>query len=68
MTLYMHTKSAHRSVRQYSVIAWQNFLPFDNNIKQEILETDKANDRLELIKSNLMSMEIEFDTTESGMQ
>ena len=44
------------------------FLPFDNNIKQEILETDKVKARLELIKTNLMSMEIEFDTTESGMQ
>ena len=44
------------------------FLPFDNNIKQEILETDKVKARLELIKTNLMSMEIEFDTTGSGMQ
>ena len=44
------------------------FLPFDNNIKQEILETNKANDRLELIKTNLMSMEIEFDTSETGIQ
>ena len=43
-------------------------LPFDNNIKQEILETDKVKARLELIKTNLMSMEIEFDTTGSGMQ
>ena len=44
------------------------FLPFDNGIKQEILETDSAQDRLELVKSNLMSMEIEFDTSESDMQ
>ena len=44
------------------------FLPFDNGIKQEILETDSVQDRLELVKSNLMSMEIEFDTSESGMQ
>ena len=44
------------------------FLPFDNGIKQEILETDSAQARLELVKSNLMSMEIEFDTSETGMQ
>ena len=43
------------------------FLPFDNNIKQEILETDRVKARLDLIKTNLMSMEIEFDTPESGM-
>lgn len=44
------------------------FLPFDNGIKQEILETDSAQARLELVKTNLVSMEIEFDTSESGMQ
>ena len=44
------------------------FLPFDNGVKQEILETNNAQARLELIKTNLMSMEIEFDTTGPGVQ
>ena len=44
------------------------FLPFDNGVKQEILETDSVQARLELVKSNLMSMEIEFDASETGMQ
>lgn len=44
------------------------FLPFDNDIKQEILETDSAQARLDLVKNNLMSMEIEFDTSDTGMQ
>ena len=61
---YEERESVSPAVLSYRLA---EFLPFDNNIKQEILETDRVKARLELIKSNLMSMEIEFDTPESGM-
>ncbi len=44
------------------------FLPLGNSAKQEILETDDVEDRLELIKTRLMSLEIEFDSAGSGIQ
>ena len=44
------------------------FLPVDNSARQEILETDGVKDRLELIRTKLMSLEIEFDSAGSGAQ
>lgn len=41
------------------------FLPFENGAKQEVLETDDAGERLELIKTNLMSLEVEFENAVS---
>ena len=61
---YEERESVSLAVLSYRLA---EFLPFDNNIKQEILETDRVKARLDLIKTNLMSMEIEFDTPESGM-
>ncbi len=76
--LYQHIVENYDTLYEYeerlsvspAVLSYRlaEFLPFDNNIKQEILETDKANDRLELINTNLMSMEIEFDTSGTSMQ
>ena len=65
----LYADEEHESVSP-EVLSYRlaEFLPFDNNIKQEILEADRAKARLELIKTNLMSMEIEFDSTESGLQ
>ena len=66
-TLYAHED--HEAVGP-ALLSYRlaEFLPFDNGVKQEILETDGAQARLELVKTHLMSMEIEFDTTESGVQ
>lgn len=41
------------------------FLPIDNNARQEVLETDAVEDRLELIRTKLMSLEIEFESAVS---
>ena len=41
------------------------FLPFENGAKQAVLETDDAGERLELIKTNLMSLEVEFENAVS---
>ena len=66
-TLYAHED--HEAVSP-ALLSYRlaEFLPFDNGIKQEILETGSAQARLELVKTNLMSMEIEFDTSEPGVQ
>ena len=44
------------------------FLPLDNSAKQEILETDAVEDRFELIRANLMSMEFQLEAGGSGLQ
>ncbi|MDE0511987.1 MAG: LON peptidase substrate-binding domain-containing protein [Gammaproteobacteria bacterium] len=66
-TLYSHED--HEAVRP-ALLSYRlaEFLPLDNSAKQEILETDGVEDRLELIRTNLMSMEIRFDTGESDVQ
>ena len=55
-TFYAHED--HETVSP-AVLSYRlaEFLPFDNDVKQEILETDSAQARLELVKTNLMSME-----------
>ena len=41
------------------------FLPIDNSVRQEILETGGAEQRLELIKANLMNMKFDIDSADS---
>lgn len=66
-TLYLN--ESHDSI-DAKILSYRlaEFLPFDKKIKQEILEIDTAGQRLELIKSNLISMEIEFDAGKSDIR
>ena len=56
-TLYSHED--HEALRP-ALLSYRlaEFLPLENNARQEILETDGVEDRLELIRTNLMGMEI----------
>lgn len=66
-TLYSHED--HEAVSP-ALLSYRlaEFLPIDNSARQEILETDAVEDRLELIRTRLMSLEIEFDSAGSGAQ
>ncbi len=66
-TLYSHEdhEAASPALLSYRLA---EFLPIDNSARQEILETDAVEDRLELIRTRLMSLEIEFDSAGSGAQ
>ncbi len=44
------------------------FLPLDNSLRQEILETDAVRNRLEQIKTYLAKMETQFEADSSGAQ
>ena len=59
-TLYDHEDHAAMSPMLLSY-RLAEFLPFENGAKQEVLETNDAGERLELIKINLMSLEAEFE-------
>ena len=66
-TLYSHED--HEAV-SLALLGYRlaEFLPIDNSARQEILETDAVEERLELIRTRLMSLEIEFDSAGSGAQ
>ncbi len=66
-TLYSNEDHASISAKTLSY-RLAEFLPFDKKVKQEILEMDSAAQRMELIKSNLISMEIEFDASKSDIR
>ena len=63
-TLYDHEDHAAMSPMLLSY-RLAEFLPFENGAKQAVLETDDAGERLELIKTNLMSLEVEFENAVS---
>ena len=66
-TLYSHEH--HEAVRP-ALLSYRlaEFLPLDNSAKLEILETDGVEDRLELIRTNLMNMEIQFESGNPDLQ
>ena len=59
-TLYAHED--HQAVSP-ALLSYRlaEFFPFDNSIKQKILEMDNTQARLELIKARLLNMEIEYE-------
>ena len=61
MRPYTRMKTTRRSVRALLSYRLAEFFPFDNGIKQKILEMDNTQARLELIKARLLNMEIEYE-------
>ena len=66
-TLYAHED--HEAVSP-ALLSYRlaEFLPVDNGIRQEILETDSVEERLNRIRTSLIKLEREFDALDPGLQ